>query len=70
MRCLWCKESGQLVKGYCFECHKMRVIEDMGSQIQYAEYEALTKDIDDLHCLGWVLRDTLCLFGSCTTIRH
>lgn len=63
--CKWCGASTtSLVQGYCFECHKMGVIWNLGSNIQYLEYEALTsEDIDSAHQMGWLLKDTLYVFG-------
>lgn len=39
----------------------------MGSKIEFKEYAMLSADTDTMHCIAWVLPDTLYLFGDSTS---
>jgi hypothetical protein len=62
MGCQWCSERVELIKGFCFPCHYMRIMEHMGYKGTFEEYENLSSDIESLMCFGYVLRDTVYLY--------
>jgi hypothetical protein len=62
MRCQWCGECEKLIKGYCFPCHYMQVMENMGYKGTFQEYENLCGDIENMMCFGFVLKDTIYLY--------
>ena len=62
--CKWCGECVTLIKGYCFECHYMGVVESMGYEGTFETYQALSTDVDTEHWVGWLLKNELYLFGQ------
>ena len=65
--CSWCSEVSQLYNGYCFDCHKMGILQSMGSTITFETYEALSTDCERMNCLGFVTNDTLFLCANAPT---
>jgi hypothetical protein len=71
MRCEWCNESDLvLIKGYCFECHSMAIINGLGYHGSFEDYQGLSTITENMHCLTYVLKDTLFLFGNASTRIH
>ena len=62
--CKWCGECLTLIKGYCFECHYMGVVESMGYEGTFESYQDQSTNCDRLHDFAWVLKDRLYCCGT------
>jgi hypothetical protein len=67
MKCFWCGVDTDLILGECFDCRAAKIVRDLiGFEGKWVEYDNLSKDIESNHYVGYVLKDTLYLYGAST----